>query len=199
MRQNQLQETPYQVRLLHTNEIDTLYLLNQRVAYDPASRHLLRPRSVDYLMKCLDPRTGFTVGAFHQEALIGYRAVHYTAKALHEIPHQLVAKEQYSKVVYFAGITVLPEYQGQGLASRMLKETLNMLKSKGFRYVTVGCNFTNQASIRLLMKHGFKTVYLGKPAEVCYKVCYLLNDLLEKAKPAEVPASTVFQDQTNTL
>lgn len=199
MRQNHLQGTPYQVRLLQANEIDSLYTMNQRVAHDPASRFFLISRSADYLKLCLDPCTGFTVGVLHREALIGYRAVHYTTKALQKIPYQVVSKEQYSKVAHFAGITVLPDYRGQGLASAMLKEALAMLKSKGFRYVTVCCNPTNQTSLRLLMKHGFKVVYLNKLGEKAYKGYYLLNDLSEKTKPPVVRSTSVFQHQTNAL
>ncbi|WP_299456279.1 GNAT family N-acetyltransferase [uncultured Microscilla sp.] len=165
------------MRLLQLHELSQLYDLNQSIAQDPATQAFLNPRSEAYLGQFIHTATGFTIGAYDQEQLIGYRAVHYTSQHLEHVPCPLVAPKYYPKTAHFAGVGVAPNYRRQGIAQQMISIALYRLCHQGFRYVTVRVRPIHEQSIDLFTSFGFQIVYLKKDMEPVKECFFLLKEL----------------------
>lgn len=165
------------MRLLQPHELLQLYDLNQLVAHDPANKAFLNPQTQDFLAQCIQPTTGFTIGVFDQDQLIGYRAVNYTSKHIELVPSPLVAPVYYPKTAHFAGVAVAPAYQRQGIARHMVSMALYRLYNQGFRYVTVRVRPTHEQSICLFTSFGFQIVYLKTSLEPVKECFFLLKEL----------------------
>lgn len=57
---------------------------------------------------------------------------------------------------HLRGMAVLPEYQGQGIASALLEHTVRRARAKGFRYVTLETTEPLTNAARFYLSHGFR-------------------------------------------
>lgn len=62
-----------------------------------------------------------------------------------------------NKIIYISELEILPEFQGKGIGSEILKNVLNYGKRKG-KKVQIGCFKINEGAKSLYLRLGFKIV-----------------------------------------
>lgn len=106
----------------------------------------------------------FGEGGLHNEWLM-VPMVRYGRVFAAELEGQLVGSAQFMRTwtgqdtVYFYGVSLLPEYRGQGLGTAFLNDILRALKNEGIRKVILSVSPQNQRAIHLYReRYGFETV-----------------------------------------
>jgi len=66
----------------------------------------------------------------------------------------------YVETPHLISFAILPEYQNKGYGSKLLLLTLNQIKKKGIKTITVQTLETNNKAIRFYLKHKFKIIKL---------------------------------------
>ena len=73
---------------------------------------------------------------------------------------------------HIISVAVHPNFRRRGVATALLSELLNRLRSKGARFVRLEVRITNRAAIKLYRKFKFKEVYVipnyYPDGEACY-------------------------------
>ena len=91
------------------------------------------------------------------ERLIGYALGHVTPVQETWIADTWVTGKRIGEL---ESISVLPEYRGQGLGSRLLHEVDREFDSLGVEDVVIGLLPGNQGALRLYERHGFRPNWL---------------------------------------
>ena len=65
------------------------------------------------------------------------------------------------KVAYITSVSVLPSWQGKGIASQLINKCLVYIKSLGFERVELEADQKNKAAIFLYKKYGFNRTSLN--------------------------------------
>ena len=56
----------------------------------------------------------------------------------------------------------LSEYRGRGIASKLIEDAFERAKERGFKQVSLNCEFDNEGAMKLYEKLGFKPSYVRK-------------------------------------
>ena len=83
-----------------------------------------------------------------EEKFIGEITVNY-------ISHDLLAETIPNIRVYFEAFRINRKYQGKGLGQKLIEYTINDLKEKGFKEMTIGVEEDNQKAKHIYFKYGF--------------------------------------------
>nr|WP_269438294.1 GNAT family N-acetyltransferase [Phosphitispora fastidiosa] len=132
---------------------------------------------IDLIVKVVDDLTGdiarrlveiedkaFGEGGLHNEWLM-VPMIRYGRVFTAELEGQLVGSAQFMRAwighdtVYFYGVSMLPQYRGQGLGTAFLKDILSYLKKDGVRKVILSVSPQNKRAVHLYRERfGFRTV-----------------------------------------
>ena len=96
-----------------------------------------------YAEKLIDKSVRFE--AWHREQLIGLIAVYCND------PSKLTA--------FITSVSVLPAWQGNGIAANLLASCLEYVRQLGFAVLKLEVDSRNQAAVALYRKYGFVTAY----------------------------------------
>lgn len=61
-----------------------------------------------------------------------------------------------SRKVYLSRLIVKKECRNKGIGQEVLKEMINLCKSKGYKFITLGVDTDNENAIHIYKKNGFK-------------------------------------------
>lgn len=92
-----------------------------------------------YAQKITDKATRFE--AWHQTELVGLVAAYCNDKD--------------KRVAFITNVSVLPSWQGRGVAGRLIEMCLEYVQQHGLSKVELEVNQDNQAAVALYRKHGF--------------------------------------------
>ena len=130
----------------------------------------------DFIKNSIDGIHGFAILAMENNALAGYFIVRFPAfdEEDHLGDHIGFNIEQKKLSVYMDSAAVLPEFRGQSLQNRMLKECEKELANTHYKYALSTISPDNHASLHSLIKNGFKIVkttklYGGLERNILYK------------------------------
>lgn len=59
------------------------------------------------------------------------------------------------RTAFITSVSVLPKWQGQGIASRLMEICVGHVRSLGFKRIELEVEGSNAAAVTLYMKHGF--------------------------------------------
>ena len=109
-------------------------------------------------------KRAFGEGGLHNEWLM-IPMIRYGRVFVVELEGLVVGVAQFMRTwirqdaVYFYGISLLPDYRGQGLGTAFLNEILIYLKNDGVRKVILSVSPENKGAIHLYReRYGFRTV-----------------------------------------
>ena len=106
-------------------------------------------RWIKYMNKFLKEKNNIVLIAIEKKAIIGYMtASTYTRRPIYKI----------SKVGLIGDNFVLPEYRRKGVFSRMLEETLSLMKANGIEYVEHPIAAKNKLGRTVWRKKGFENM-----------------------------------------
>lgn len=71
--------------------------------------------------------------------------------------------------LYIDSVAVYSEYRGRGIASKLIENTFERAKERGFKQVSLNCEFDNEGAMKLYEKLGFKPSYDRKLSGHDYK------------------------------
>ena len=95
--------------------------------------------------------------ARHDERVVGYALGYTMAASGTWLADTWATGDRIGEV---ESLSVLPEYRGRGLGSRLLEELHNGLERKGARDLIVGALAGNADAIRLYQRHGYQPTWL---------------------------------------
>lgn len=61
-----------------------------------------------------------------------------------------------SRKVYMSRLIVKKECRNKGIGQEVLKQMINLCKSKGYKFITLGVDTDNENAIHIYKKNGFK-------------------------------------------
>ena len=104
-------------------------------------------RWIEYMKKFLKEKNNIVLIAVEKQAIIGYMTASiYTRRPIYKI----------KKVGLIGDNFVLPKYRRKGVLSRMLEETLSLMKSNGVEYVEHPIAAKNRLGRTVWRKKGFE-------------------------------------------
>ncbi|HCW34844.1 MAG TPA: GNAT family N-acetyltransferase [Staphylococcus sp.] len=77
--------------------------------------------------------------------------------------------------LYIDSVAVFSEYRGRGIASKLIEDAIERAKERGFKQVSLNCEFDNEGAMKLYEKLGFKPSYVRKLSGHDYK--YMIKHL----------------------
>ncbi len=138
--------------------------LNQHIVDDPQTTFFMEPLRKEILNFCLNESSGFGIGIFAGDSLIGYRLIYFphTKSEVflnfqgpqYKIDLRLPPKE-INRSARFAGIAIHQDYRGKGLGNRLMAEAIEVIRQKNYQWIIVTCHPSNHPSLHLLKKFGF--------------------------------------------
>ena len=110
----------------------------------------------ELLNKCLDSKLSFA--AIHEGEIVAGRFSYIPGLIQENLGHVFnLPDSDLERLVQYQSIFVLKKYRGNGFGSELHKKSLELIRSKGFKFITATCHPKNEISLHLLLtKFGFR-------------------------------------------
>ena len=159
-----------------TNDSHLISETMKRIHKNMENKDLYVIDSEEFIRESIDGIHGFGLLAIENDILAGYFIVRFPAfdEKEHLGDYIGLDTEQKKLSVYMDSAAVLPEFRGQGLQNRMLTECENLLAETIYKHALSTISPHNTASLRSLIKNGYKVVktaklYEGLERNILYK------------------------------
>ena len=151
------------IRLLKATEVGKFEHLHMKLVQEINDKHILNASSSAFSAACISQKSGFCLGSFIGEELIGYFMIYIP----HDDPTNLgldinLPKEKRSQVAHFDQVGIEPSYRKNGLIFLMRKIALKRLLEREINYVFSTISPKNIPSIRSATNNGAIIVKLSE-------------------------------------
>jgi len=148
----------FEMKFLDESYIDEILSL-QKIVHDRIeNKDLFVPDSRDFILnQVLDAENGRAIGVFVDNKLIAFRTTNFPKDSETNMGRELnIPEDELNYVVHLEATVVHPNYRGNRLQERMLKHTIELIKSLGFKYLLSTVSPLNYPSLKSVINSGLR-------------------------------------------
>lgn len=170
--------TQWQMTFLDISHLEKVLSLQKLVHDTIIDKRLFVPDPEDFIRSILtSPDQGKAIGVFSEDNLIAFRTISFPKKSLSNLGRDLhLSPTELLKVAHLESTVVHPEYRGNRLQAKMLKPSLEYIRTSGYQHVFATISPYNYPSLSTIIKAGFvikdlknrSGIYKGKARFLLY-------------------------------
>ena len=109
----------------------------------------------ELLKRCLESKLSFA--AVHEGEIVACRFSYLPGVTAENLGHVFnLSDEELAKLVQYQSIFVFKKYRGNGFGGKLHQKSLELIREKGYKFITATCHPKNEISRHLLQKIGFE-------------------------------------------
>lgn len=144
----------YCMCFLDSSHIDEIIGLQETIKEHLEDKRLFVSDTKDFILgEILPPGKGLMIGTFSEGRLIAYRSISFKNaddKNLGKILN--IPEEELDRVVHLEATVVHPDYRGNRLQLRMLRPTINYIKTSGYFHIISTVSPFNYPSLKNILE-----------------------------------------------
>ncbi|MFC1726298.1 GNAT family N-acetyltransferase [candidate division KSB1 bacterium] len=146
----------YKMVRLDESFLNDIVSLQELIMSSLKNKEMYRPASIELITKCLSEK-GMSLGIMAEGRLIAFRMTYIPGESQENHGFDIgLSGEDLLKVVQFEGVCVNPEYRINRLASRLIKKSVDLIKTTGLIHVVATCFPGNYPMLKTFFENNFQ-------------------------------------------